>query len=74
MHFIRNYSSPPQKLVETSALPPPPKYVSTRGAVEMALRLSIEADKLLLTHQPKPEPKKPLGLGALLAKQRNPMT
>lgn len=51
------------------ALPAPaPRIVSTLGAVLALHRIEDEANKRLLTYQPKPTPTKPLSIGALLAK------
>ena len=43
---------------EKGLLPAPPKYVSTHGAVQTMLELERLKDQKLLTHQPKPQPKK----------------
>lgn len=53
------------------SLPAPPRFISTYGAVNMMHRLEDESQKLLLTHQPKPQSSKPLSLGQLLAAQKN---
>jgi len=67
----------PRKIIREAL--PAPRFVSTMGAVKMQRRLEDESAKLLLTHQPsqKPTPTptrstKPLSIGALLKKQRNP--
>lgn len=44
--------------VVTGELPAPPKYVSTHGAVRTMLELERIKEQRLLTHQPKPAPKK----------------